>query len=112
MTESKTTSLDLKTLGTIASHPHRRFLLRELEPAEPVPIDDLVRGIADRDPEHSSPLDRSARREIEIGLVHDHLPRLDAHDVLEYDRRSNEVVLTADVDVERPLESALAELAG
>lgn len=111
MTQSETTALDPGTVRTIVSHRYRRYLLLELEATEPTPVDDLVRRLAARDPEHASgSLDRSARREIAIGLVHNHLPRLDAHDVLEYDPESNEVVLTLDVDEKRSLESALAEL--
>lgn len=112
MTQPETVPLNRETVRTIVSHPCRCYLLLELEPAEAVPLDDLVERIASRDSRRSSDsADRPTRRRLAIELAHDHLPRLDAHDVLEYERESAEVVLTVDPGEAQSLESLLAEAA-
>lgn len=104
MTQSELTSLDGETARMIVSHPHRRFLVVELEPGETVSVSEVVHEVASRDPDVSTADaddERSVRRRITIDLVHNHLPRLDEHDVVEYDSEGNEVALTTTCNVDR-----------
>ncbi|AEH36767.1 DUF7344 domain-containing protein [Halopiger xanaduensis] len=99
MTASQPPELDLETVYELLAHPYREHLLRSLAPGERRSVDDIVDVIVTR--ERSGPtetVDPSARRRIRIELVHDHLPRLDHHGVVDYAHESKEVVLTAPID--------------
>lgn len=103
-------SLDHRTVFRLVANPHRRYLLSRLDPGERTTVAELARGIAARDggcDDPSGNVDRSVRRRIEISLVHDHLPRLADHDVVEYGRREKTVVLTNELDVLQPIEAAI-----
>lgn len=72
--------------------PRRRVLLAYLDECEfPVPREELAEQIAAA--EGGADVSTERRREIEIGLHHAHLPRLDDAGIVEYDRRSDMVVL-------------------
>lgn len=104
VTQSKTTSLNGEAARMIVAHPYRRFLVVELEPGETVSVTEAVHEVASRDPNVSSAdaaLDESVRRRITIDLVHNHLPRLDEHDIVEYDSAGNEVALATGFDVDQ-----------
>lgn len=99
MTASKSPELDPETAYELLAHPHRQHLLRSLALGERRSVAELVDEIVAR--EHSGSVgetDRSVRRRIEIELVHDHLPRLDHHGVVDYAHESKEVALTAPID--------------
>ncbi|GAB3676279.1 DUF7344 domain-containing protein [Halopiger thermotolerans] len=99
MTASQPSEFDLETAYALLAHPHRRHLLRSVAPDEQRSVADLVEEIVAR--ERSGPveaIDHSVRRRIRIELVHNHLPRLDHHGVVDYDRESKDVTLTAPID--------------
>ena len=71
----------------------RRYLLYQLVDAEYETIDDVVDRIValEREVDGDLPDDHSQR--VYISLVHNHLPRLADHGVIEYDLRSGDVVM-------------------
>ncbi|RKD98269.1 DUF7344 domain-containing protein [Halopiger aswanensis] len=102
MTASQPSELDLETAYELLAHPYRQQLLRSVAPDERRSVAALVDEIAARECSDSvGELDHSVRQRIEIELVHDHLPRLDHHGVVDYDHESKEVVLTAPIDQNR-----------
>lgn len=85
MSQSQPKTLEAETVWTLCSHPTRRSVLDVLRTADRVTPRELARCIvsSDRGPE-SDGSGSTARRAITVALVHNHLPRLEAHDVVDY----------------------------
>lgn len=88
----------LERLLSLVSHPYRYRLVSLLleETTEPIPLDELVEELAeweagfdDRTPDPSR---------IRLQLVHHHLPKLEEAGFVEYDERSETVVITPEPD--------------
>lgn len=74
-----------------------------LERGERVSVAEVARKIATHErSERDQPPEPSTRRQLTVSLVHNHLPRLDEHDVLKYDTDASEVVLTTPITSESP----------
>ena len=73
---------------------HRRYLLYQLQNTGQGTVESLASRIATVDPETADGDLETARQQIYVSLVHNHLPRLADHGVLEYDLRSGDVVLS------------------
>lgn len=87
---------------TLLADTDRRRVVAALLETETTTIDALSERLADArqqdDTDAESDADRIER--VKIGLVHDHLPRLAEHGVIEYDARNGDVVLEDATDLE------------
>jgi predicted methyltransferase len=84
------TALDPDDLCSLLANDGRRVVLTTLLERETTTIDHLVSRLAATRSTDESP-DRTT---LKITLVHNHLPRLADHGVIEYDHRNGDVVLT------------------
>lgn len=93
MSTTHSSSLDLDTTFGLLSSSRRRYLLYHFLESEYGTVEKLAQWIAaweqDVSPRAVSDEDR---RDVAISLVHDHLPRLADHDVVDYDARNGDVV--------------------
>lgn len=81
-----------QTLETLLRNPRRRTVLRILADRDPpIALEDLARTVATHGTDREV-LPEDDLEHIAVELHHNHLPRLDAADVLEYDERANVVV--------------------
>ncbi|MFC3960194.1 DUF7344 domain-containing protein [Halovivax cerinus] len=88
--------VSLETVLSLAGNARRRRLLAILRSVEaPVSVRTLADDLAEL---RADPVDENARREIELSLVHDHLPRLASLDLIEYDRVRRRVSSIAALD--------------
>lgn len=85
--------------------PSRRYALRViLTVPEPVSVDELAERIVVRNQDGLD--DRPDSTEVKkrkIGLLHNHLPKLDGADFVEFDREASTVRPGSDIDQVRPL---------
>ncbi|WP_290818366.1 ArsR family transcriptional regulator [Halovivax sp.] len=84
------TPMDLDATYSLLSDARRRHLLACFLDAEVWTVPDLAREIAAQECERAP--DEDLVRRVRVGLVHNHLPRLADHGVLEWDGRSGDVV--------------------
>ena len=80
---------------TLLANPDRRHVVRALLETSVTTIDDLAERLADAPDADSRSIEQA-----QIGLVHDHLPRLEDYGVIEYDDRNGDVVLDDPGDLE------------
>lgn len=79
--------------------PRRRYIVSYLSDEGEGDVEDLAARIATREREQSADaVEAEARRRVAVALVHDHLPRLADHDVVEYDPESGAVASGAELD--------------
>lgn len=89
-------SPDLDSIFALLADPRRRRLLYHLLETEYANAGTLSRRLAAFEAGTSvRAVDDDDSRQVGISLVHDHLPRLAAHGLVEFDARSGDVV-TAD----------------
>lgn len=85
MSQSQSKTLESQTIWTLLSNPTRQSVLDVLRTIERGTPEELAHRIvsSDRDLERdgSGP---AAQRTITVALVHNHLPKLEAHDVVDY----------------------------
>lgn len=80
-----------EVFSLLASAERQQVLIELWEGRGTTRVDELSRRIAAGDDERSS----NDAEYIEIQLVHNHLPRLEAYGAIEYDERGRDVRLTA-----------------
>lgn len=96
--------MNLTEIFSLLASAERQQVLIELWESGRTTVDELSRRIAAEDDERSS----NDVEYIEIQLVHNHLPRLEAYGVIEYDDGSGDVRLTATgEDLEPILEATM-----
>ncbi|AGB38801.1 DUF7344 domain-containing protein [Natronococcus occultus] len=78
-----------ETVALLADTERQHVLAALFDTDDHVTVDALAAQLAARRTRAGAP----ARDRAELRLVHDHLPRLAAHGVIEYDRARGEVVL-------------------
>ncbi|OAQ54219.1 hypothetical protein HTG_01405 [Natrinema mahii] len=93
------TTLETETVYTLLADERLRAVLESLRAAAPASPDELERRLAASD----SSLEASAagdadHRAIAIELIHYYLPKLDDHDVVEYDRSDATVTTGSNFD--------------
>ena len=84
-----------ETAFSILSSRERRIVLADMHDGHVHHIDDLAATTVEvlHDGDTSPPLDDGTSREsVSIALVHNHLPRLSDHGIVEWDQRSGDVV--------------------
>ncbi|MCU4743941.1 hypothetical protein OB955_17100 [Halobacteria archaeon AArc-m2/3/4] len=100
-TEQRT--LDLDTVQSLLGQSQRRYLLYHLMENDCGNVEELSLQIAAWEHDESvETVDEDAREQVVISLVHNHLPRLADYDVVEYDLRSGDIVLTDRFDELEP----------
>ena len=89
---------------SLLAQSERRYLLYQLAEREDVRLEDVVTQIAawEHD-ERAGQIDRDTRQRVYVSLVHNHLPRLADYEIIDYDLRSGDVVLTDGFEDVRPL---------
>lgn len=89
MSQSQTETLEIEAIHALFSSCTRRAVLRRLRRVERTTVSALGRDVTDCTGGREA--GSSNRRDVTIALIHNHLPRLDAHDVVEYDRSEQTV---------------------
>lgn len=106
----KIQSITDDTAHTILSDPQRRHLLRLLKKVGNGTVDELALQIAAREQgnegEYWEKVSEDAHKRVTISLVHKHIPLLADHNIIEYNSKTNEVVL---MDVVTELEPYLGD---
>jgi len=89
---SQSNTLDIETIYTLLSNGTARAVLEILRTVDRTTPEELGRRLASSDHDHET-ADKgpTTRRAITIALVHNHLPRLDTHDVVDYRHQDGEV---------------------
>lgn len=86
-------AFDPDTACSLLSNTRRRHLLACFQDSAVRPVAELAVEIAAREQEVPvSAVDEAIRERVHISLVHNHIPRLVDHGVLEWDPRSGDVV--------------------
>lgn len=99
MSRSRPLALEIETVYALLADERFRAALETLRAAERTSPDELGRRLAapDRSLEVSAAGDTD-RRAITVELIHYYLPKLDDHDVVEYDRSDATVTTGANFD--------------
>lgn len=86
-------AVDIDAIYTLLGSSRRRYLLYQLLAREHGNVEELSLQIAAWEAESSiDAVDEERRQRVYVALVHNHLPRLADHDVVDYDLRSGDVV--------------------
>ncbi len=102
MSQSKASRMEAAC--SLLAESERRFLLYQLAEAGSATLDDLMHQILVWEQDGSSAaVDSERKQRCYIAMVHNHLPRLADHDIVEYDLRSGDVVLSSGFEDIRPL---------
>ncbi|MWV40702.1 hypothetical protein [Natrialba sp. INN-245] len=112
MPGSEASNLSRETIYSLFSDRRRRYLLSRLCETRRLTVSTLAGELAERERADGGPDHLSVRREIEIALVHDHLPRLAHCRVLEYTTHDDEIVVTRTFDGESGLLDDLEVMLG
>ena len=89
---------------SLLSESERRYLLYQLAEYENANLEDIVTQIAAWEFEtRPTRIDKEQRQQVYISLVHNHLPRLEDYEIIEYDLRSGDIVLDHGFDDIKPL---------
>lgn len=101
-------SIEFDAMHALLADSQRRELLSYLCENRQSTVEECVLTLATADGNESFAAD-DARERAKISLVHDHLPRLADHDVIDYDHESGDVVATAALDEFEPILDRLDE---
>ncbi|RZV10608.1 hypothetical protein BDK88_1778 [Natrinema hispanicum] len=108
MPRPQSPTLDVETIHTLLSSGTRRAVLESLRTVDRTTPKELSRQIASSEHNYrTADAGSTTRRSVSIALVHNHLPRLDAHDVVDYRHQDGVVMPGANFD---DLESFLERL--
>ncbi|RQG97423.1 DUF7344 domain-containing protein [Natrarchaeobius oligotrophus] len=94
MAPTQNGTLSSETAYELLSDPHRRYVLDRLDVDERITVDELVGELSTW--KREEPVDRRVRKRVRIDLVHNHLPRLEDHGLIEYAPSTEVIVVTAD----------------
>jgi hypothetical protein len=101
---SRTTDSRMEAACSLLAESERRFLLYQLADDRTANLEDLVTQVAAWELDtRPAAIDRDARQRVYVSLVHNHLPRLEDYDIIEYDLRSGDIVLAEGFDDVKPL---------
>jgi len=89
-----TSSFDQDTTHTILSSRRRRFLLYHFLENDHANLTEIALQIAAWEEDTSiKDVSEDLHQRVKIALVHNHLPRLADHGIIEYDTRSGDIVV-------------------
>ncbi|WP_227378392.1 DUF7344 domain-containing protein [Haladaptatus halobius] len=99
-------SLSKEQVLGLLGHEHRQAIITyfDQEMTDSASFDDLIEYIISFDPKRGE-LPAERRKQVTIGLLHNHLPRLADAGVLEYDQRSETVCYWGDSQLETILKA-------
>lgn len=108
LSEAGETTTDERTEHHDAmTHPHRRWVVDALETCGDLDLTGVAAHVLRREGESGE----DARRNVEIGLVHVHLPKLDETDFVDFDAEERAVSLGERIEAsDSRFESATAAL--
>lgn len=87
--------LTVETICAVLAHHRRRELVRYLQTVdEPVTVTDAAAALTAATADAPEASDADAVERTAVVLYHVHIPKLAAHDVVEYDRERDRLVLT------------------
>lgn len=89
MSQSQPQTLETQTIHLLLSNDIRRAVVCRLQQVETTTAPALGRHVTDSADDSATA--RLDRRTATIALIHNHLPRLETHDVVEYDRSETTV---------------------
>jgi DNA-binding transcriptional ArsR family regulator len=100
------------TYLTLLSDRQRRRIIHQLrtETAEKTTVEDLVNHLYNGD-SASLTTECPDRDQLSIQLIHTHLPKLDEHEIIEYDRENNVVRYRPDEQIETILDALPVDVA-
>jgi len=94
---------DQRTVHTILSRSRRRFLLYHFLENDYANLTEVALQIAAWEDDSSiENVSENLHQRVKISLVHNHLPRLADHDIIEYDARSGAIVAKEGFEKLRP----------
>ncbi|ELY42104.1 DUF7344 domain-containing protein [Natronorubrum sulfidifaciens] len=98
------TATRMEAACSLLAESERRYLLYELATHRGANLEDVVSQLAawEHDTQPSQ-VDSERKQRLYISLVHNHLPRLADHGIIEYDLRSGDIVLSNGFDDIKPL---------
>lgn len=109
MNESQSSVSD--TAFTLLANSRRRYLLYHFLENDWATVEALSRRIAAWEADvQVQEIDDDDREWVAVSLVHNHLPRLADHDVLEYDPRNGDVVTSSGFERIRPFVERSCEI--
>lgn len=101
---SQTKASRMEAACSLLAESERRFLLYQLAETGSANLEELISQIIVwKQDESAAAIDPDRQEQLYISMVHNHLPRLTDYDIIEYDLRSGDVVLSAGFDDIKPL---------
>lgn len=99
---SQTDGLRPETIHSLLADSVRKQLLQFLSSVGSATVREFAKRIVARQRETASDFEAQTVRSVVVRLVHNHLPRLAEHDVVDYDRSRDRVAPGANFDVLEP----------
>ncbi|WP_049890820.1 winged helix-turn-helix domain-containing protein [Natrinema versiforme] len=103
---------EIDAVFALLSNATRRSVLRYLVDAEETTARELARTLTMEAPDSDTRAIDDSRQVVATALVHNHLPRLDEYDIVEYDGTPDEVTPGPNFDAVEPFVEPLEEFDG